>query len=147
MLPGFRRDEAQRPERHSFGALFYFDVFIVLLGAWALYASLDWLVAWLSGQKGGFALLAFYYAARRRADIAHASQVGDGHICIPLCVGLSAAITPLPVPKFFETGLAILVGAAIVHALCVLLARGLPRWMGWPLIGAYAWFVGAGLMG
>ena len=151
-------------QRHSFGALFYFDVFIVLLGAWALYTSLDWLVAWLSGQKGGFvnaehmgwlsgwlmvlpnALLAFYYAARRRADIAYASQVGDGHICIPLCVGLSAAITPLPVPKFFETGLAILVGAAIVHALCVLLARGLPRWMGWPLIGAYAWFVGAGLM-
>jgi cation:H+ antiporter len=151
-------------QRTSFGALFYFDVGLVLLGAWALYTSLDWLVAWLSGQQGGFisaanlgwlsgwlmvlpnALLAFYYAARARADIAYASQVGDGHICIPLCVGLSAAIAPLPVPKFFETGLAILVGAAIVHALCVLLARGLPRWMGWPLAGAYAWFVTAGLM-
>jgi hypothetical protein len=33
-----------------------------------------------------------------------------------------------------------------VHALCVLLARGLPSWMGWPLLAAYAWFVGAGLM-
>ena len=149
---------------HSFGALFYLDVFVVMLGAYALYASLDWLVAWLSGQKGGFvsaehlgwlsgwlmvmpnALIAFYYAARRRADIAYASQVGDGHICIPLCVGLSALVAPLAVPKFFETGLAILVGAALVHACCVMFADGLPKWMGWPLLAAYAWFVGAGLL-
>ena len=151
-------------QRHSFGPLFYLDVFIVLLGAYALYGSLDWLVAWLSGQKGQFvnaqhlgwlsgwlmvlpnALLAFYYAARRRADIAYASQIGDGHICIPLCVGLSAIVAPIAVPKFFETGLAILCGAAVAHALCVLLARGLPKWTGWPLLAAYAWFVGAGLL-
>ena len=50
-------------------------------------------------------------------------------------------------PKFFETGMAILVGAAVIHGLCVLLAGGLPRWMGWPLLGAYAWFVCAGLLG
>ena len=152
-------------QNRAFSPLFYLDLFVVLLGAYGLYVSIDWLVTWLSGQKGGFvtaehlgwlsgwlmvlpnALLAFYYAAKRRADIAYASQVGDGHICIPLCVGLSAIITPLPVPKFFETGLAILVGAAVIHALCVLLANGLPRWMGWPLLAAYAWFVGAGLMG
>jgi len=151
--------------RRSFGPLFYLDLFIVLLGAYAIYGSLDWLVTWLSAQKGGFvsaehlgwlsgwlmvlpnALLAIYYAARHRADIAYASQVGDGHICIPLCVGLSALVTPLAVPKFFETGLAILVGAALVHASCVLFSDGLPRWMGWPLLAAYAWFVGAGLLG
>ena len=150
--------------RRTFSPLFYLDLFIVLLGAFGLYASIDWLVAWLSGQKGGFvsaehlgwlsgwlmvlpnALLAFYYAAKRRADIAYASQVGDGHICIPLCVGISAVLAPLPVPKFFETGLAILIGAAVVHAVCVLFADGLPRWMGWPLLAAYAWFVGAGLL-
>ena len=152
-------------QRRSFGPLLYLDVFIVLLGAYALYGSIDWLVAWLSGQKGGFvnaehlgwlsgwlmvlpnALLAFYYAARRRADIAYASQIGDSHISIPLCVGLSAFIAPIAIPKFFETGLAILCGAAVVHALCVLIARGLPKWMGWPLLAAYAWFVGAGLLG
>ncbi len=151
-------------QRHAFGGLFYLDVLVVILGAYGLYVSIDWLVAWLTAQQGGFinathlgwlsgwlmvlpnALLAFYYAARRRADIAYASQVGDGHICIPLCVGLSALIAPLPVPKFFETGLLLLIGAATVHALCVLLADGLPRWMGWPLLAAYAWFVAAGLL-
>jgi cation:H+ antiporter len=151
-------------QKHSFGPRFYFEVFIVFLCGWATYTSLDWLVAWLSARKVGFisaehlgwlsgwlmvipnALFAFYYAARKRADIAYASQVGDGHICIPLCIGFSAMIAPVSTPKFLETGLGILIGAAIVHALCVLFARSLPRWMGWPLIGVYVWFVSAGLM-
>ncbi len=151
-------------QRRSFGPLFYLDLGVILLAAYGIYVSIDWLVAWLSARPGGFvsaahlgwlsgwlmvlpnALLAFYYAARRRADIVYASQVGDGHICIPLCLGLSALVQPIAVPKFFETGLAILLGAAVVHAGCVLLAGGLPRWMGWPLLAAYAWFVGAGLL-
>lgn len=151
-------------QKTSFGTLFYLDIGIVLVGAFGLYTSIDWLVTWLTAQQGDFvnaqhlgwlsgwlmvlpnALLAFYYAARDRADIAYASQVGDGHICIPLCVGFSALIAPLPVPAFFETGLAILVGAALVHAVCVVSLGGLPRWMGWPLLAGYAWFLAAGLM-
>lgn len=151
-------------EQQSFGARFYFDLGVVLASAYVLYVSIDWLVAWLSAQQGGFvsaqnlgwlsgwlmvlpnALLAFYYAAKGRADIAYASQVGDGHICIPLCIGLSALAQPLAVPAFFETGLAILIGAAVIHAACVVFADGLPRKMGWLLIGSYAWFVGAGLL-
>jgi cation:H+ antiporter len=145
--------------------MFYLDMFIVLLGAAGLYSSIDWLVNWLSAQNGEFvnakhlgwlsgwlmvlpnALLAFFYAARGRADITYASQIGDGHICIPLCLGLSALLNPMTVPPFFEIGIAILVGAGIVHAICVGLANGLPRWMGWPLLGGYAWFVVAGLTG
>lgn len=152
-------------QRKSFGPLFYLDMFIVLVAAYGIYASTDWLVTWISAQKGGFisaqhlgwlsgwlmvvpnALLAFYYAFKRRADITYASQVGDGHICIPLCIGLCALVSPLPVPKFFETGLAILIGAAVVHAGCVMFAGGLPRWMGWPLLAAYGWFVATGLAG
>lgn len=152
-------------KNRSFSPMFYLDMFIVLLAAFGIYSSTDWLVTWLSAQKGGFisaehlgwlsgwlmvvpnALIAFYYASKRRADIAYASQVGDGHICIPLGIGLCALVTPLPVPKFFETGLALLVGAAVLHAGCVLFAGGLPRWMGWPLIAAYAWFVSTGLRG
>ncbi|HVU23223.1 MAG TPA: sodium:calcium symporter [Opitutus sp.] len=152
-------------ERRSFGLFFYLDLLVVLAGAYALYVSIDWLVAWLSGQKGGFisaehlgwlsgwlmvlpnALLAFYYAARGRADVAYASQVGDGHICIPLCVGLSALVQPMAVPASFEPGLAILMGAAVVHLTCIAAAGGLPKWMGWPLLAAYAWFVGTGFFG
>ena len=151
--------------RKSFGPFFYLDVLVLLAGAYVVYVSLDWLVTWLTSQRGGFfsaqhlgwlsgwlmvlpnALLAFYYGAKRRADIVYASQVGDGHICIPLCLGLSALLQPLAVPKFFETGLAILMGAAVVHAGCIVFAGRLPRWLGWPLLAGYAWFVGAGLMG
>lgn len=151
-------------QRRSFSGWFYLDVLVVLVGAFGVYTSLDWLVAWLGHQHGPFinaahlgwltgwlmvlpnAILAFYYAARSRPDVAYASQVGDGHICIPLCLGLAALLQPVKVPAFFETGLAILVGAAIVHATCVAFANGLPRWMGWPLLAAYAWFLGAGLM-
>ena len=149
-------------QRRAFSPLFYLDLFFVALAAYGLYVSIDWLVTWLTAQDGAFinaknmgwlsgwlmvvpnALLAFYYTARRRADVAFASQVGDGHICIPLALGLCAAIQPLKLPAFFETGLAILIGAAVVHALCVMFASGLPRWMGWPFLVAYAWFVAAG---
>jgi cation:H+ antiporter len=150
--------------RRRFGPMFYLDVFIVMLGAAGLYSSIDWLVTWLSVQDGQFihaknlgwlsgwlmvvpnALLAFFYAARGRADITYASQIGDGHICIPLCLGLSAMLHPMPIPPFFETGMVILIGAGIVHAFCVQFANGLPRWTGWPLLAGYAWFVGAGLL-
>lgn len=150
-------------QRHSFGPMFYLDTFIVLLGAFGLYSSIDWLVSWLGAQEGSFinarnlgwlsgwlmvipnALLAFYYAARGRADVTFASQIGDGHICIPLCIGLAALITPIAVPATFEAGIAILLLASIVHAVCIGLTNGLPRWMGWPLVAGYAWFVAKGL--
>jgi cation:H+ antiporter len=151
-------------EKRSFGFFFYVDLAVVAAGAYALYVSIDWLVTWLSSQKSGFisvenlgwlsgwlmvvpnALLACYYAARRRADIVYSSQIGDGHICIPLCIGLTALIRPVAVPEFFQTGLMIMIGAALFHGCCILMTNGLPRWMGWPLAGAYAWFVSAGLL-
>lgn len=150
-------------ERRRFGAGFYVDVAIVMGGAYALWASIDWLVAWLGAQEGKFlnagnlgwlsgwlmvvpnALLAFYYAAKRRGDVAYASQVGDGHICIPLCVGLAAVWTPVHVPEVFGLGLAIVTAAGVVHGMCVAFAGGLPRWAGWPLVVGYGVFLGAGL--
>jgi cation:H+ antiporter len=150
-------------ERRSFGAWFYFDLGVVLLAALALYSSIDWLVAWLSARPAGFvsgsnlgwlsgwlmvlpnALLAFYYAAKGRADIVYASQVGDGHICIPLCLGLAAMWRPLAMPAFLGTGLLILLCAVVVHGISLLATNGLPRWLAWPLLAGYAWFVAVGL--
>lgn len=149
-------------QRRSFGAEFYLDLSIVLAGAYGVYASIDWLVNWLSSRPAGLisaehlgwfsgwlmvlpnAMIAFYYAWRGRGEIAYASQIGDGHICIPLCVGLIALVQPFAVPAFFATGLAILAGAAAVHAVSVICAGGLPRWVGWPLLVGYAVFVGTG---
>ena len=150
-------------QRRAFGPLFYLDIALLLVGAYVVYVSLDWIVAWLSAQKdlpfgaeslgwlSGLlmvlpnAILAFYYAARRRADVVYASQIGDGHICIPLCLGLGALVQPLPVPPTFALGLGILVGALAVHATALAVTNGLPRWAGWPLLAAYAWFLGTGL--
>jgi cation:H+ antiporter len=148
----------------SFDWRFYADAAVVLACAWALYESIDWLVAWISAQKGGFisaehlgwlsgwlmvvpnALLAFYWGWKRRADIVYTSQVGDGHISIPLCLGLYAVLLPATVPAAFNTGLLLLLGAGLVHMFCLLLFGGLPRWAGAVLVAAYGWFVWNGLL-
>jgi len=150
-------------QRTSFGALFYFDAFVVLVCAYGLYVSIDWLVNWLSHQQGGFvnashlgwlsgwlmvlpnALLALYWGWKRRPDIVYSSQIGDGHICIPLGLGLCALFVPVAVPGFFITGLLLLLGAAVVHAVFLFAQGGLPRWAGWLFIAAYAWFLYEGL--
>jgi cation:H+ antiporter len=150
--------------RVSFGWRFYVDAALVLACAYCLYESIDWLVTWLSAQKGGFinaanlgwltgwlmvlpnAVLALYWAWKRRPDVVYSSQVGDGHICIPLCLGLCALFKPLPMAAFSSTALWMLLGAAGLHAAFLLIHGGLPRWAGAVLIGAYGWFVYAGLL-
>jgi cation:H+ antiporter len=155
------KHNAQR--KLSFGFLFYVDLVVVLAAAWALYESIDWLVAWITAQKTGFvsaanlgwlsgwlmvlpnALLALYWGWKRRADVVYSSQVGDGHICIPLCLGILALLVPVAVPSLFITGLMLLGGAVVVHAFCLMAFGGLPRWVGGVLLGVYGWFVWTGL--
>lgn len=152
-------------QRTSFGAMFYLDMLLVVASGYVLYETIDWLVTWLAAQKGGFfsganlgwltgwlmvlpnAVLALFWGWKQRADVVYASQVGDGHICIPLCLGLFALVKPIPFTAFFETGLFVLLGAAVVHALFLLLAGGLPRWAGALMTVAYGWFVWRGLLG
>lgn len=147
----------------SFGALFYIDVGIVLLSAYGMYASIDWLVSWVPQQHGAFvnaghlgwlsgwlmvlpnALIAFYWGWKRRADIVYTSQIGDGHICIPLGLGICALFAPVNVPGFFVTGLMILLGAAVAQAVFLLAFGGLPRWAGWIFIAGYGCFLYLGL--
>jgi len=150
--------------RVSFGLKFYGDALMVLVCAYFLYESIDWLVMWLSAQKQGFvsrdnlgwltgwlmvlpnAVLALYWGWRRRADVVYSSQVGDGHICIPLCLGLFALARPLPMSDFSNQALLLLVGSAVVHGAFLLITGGLPRWAGAVLTLAYGWFVYAGLL-
>ena len=140
------------------------DLVLLGVGAWLLYVSIDWLVAWLGKNPTGVfsaknlgwlsgwlmvlpnALLALYYGWRRRPDIVFSSQVGDGHICIPLCLGLFALVKPMPVPKFFEDAALVIAGAAVVHFIFVATLGRLPRFMGAVMIVAYGWFLYSGLL-
>jgi cation:H+ antiporter len=151
-------------QKVSFGWRFYFDFFIVLVCAYLMYETIDWLVSWLSAQKEGFvsaanlgwltgwlmvlpnALLALYWGWRRRADVVYSSQVGDGHICIPLCLGLFAVMKPMPMPAIGNQALIILLLSAALHANFLLTHGGLPRWAGGVLTVAYGWFVYTGLL-
>lgn len=151
-------------QRRSFSVLFYLDLLILIAGAYVLYVSLDWLVHWMSSQKTGFfsaqhlgwlsgwlmvlpnGVLAIYYAAKSRGDVVYASQVGDGHICIPLCVGLYAIVHPLRMPDVFSTSVILLGGATVVHILFLSTFGRLPRFMGWALVASYCYFVYAGMV-
>lgn len=148
----------------SFGWMFYVDALLVLTCAYFMYETIDWLVTWLMAQKSGFvsaanlgwltgwlmvlpnAVLALYWGWKRRADVVYSSQVGDGHICIPLCLGLFALVKPLPMAGFNSTALVMLLGVAGLHAAFLLFAGGLPRWAGGVLIAGYGCFVYAGLL-
>jgi cation:H+ antiporter len=146
-------------QNKSFGWLLAVDLALLAAGAYAQYVSIDWLVAWLSGKDTGFisaknlgwlsgwlmvlpnGLLALYYGWRGSPEIVYTSQVGDGHICIPLCVGVFALFHPLNVPGVFQTGIFILLGAMAVHLACVALLGKMPRLLGGALVLAYGAFV------
>jgi cation:H+ antiporter len=139
------------------------DFSLLLVGAYGTYISIDGLVTWLSSIQTGFisarnlgwlsgwlmvvpnALLALYYGWRGQPEIVYTSQVGDGHICIPLCVGLYALLKEMSVPPFFQLGMLLLIGATVVHFLFVALFGRLPRFMGLVLAAGYGYFIHQGL--
>jgi cation:H+ antiporter len=142
-----------------------FDAVLALAAAALLVVSLDWIVSWLAARPADSlgashlgwitawlmvlpnAALAVYYAARARSDIVYASQIGDGHICIPLCLGLVAALTPFAPPAWFGDSLLVLAAAAGFHALLLAVFSGLPRWLALLPLAAYAWCLREGLGG
>jgi cation:H+ antiporter len=150
-------------QNKSFSWMLPVDLGVLAIGAYGLYLSTDWLVDWLSNIHSGFisvehlgwlsgwlmvlpnGLLAFYYARRGNPEVVYTSQVGDGHISIPLCIGIYALYHPLKVPAFFQTGVIILLSVAALHFLCVAILGRLPRFMGWVLTAAYVVFLYKGL--
>jgi len=135
------------------------DVALLGVGAYAIYISTDWLVNAISTTGTGFfsgkhlgwltgwlnvvpnGLLAFYYARRGNPEVVYTSQVGDGHISIPLCLGIAALYRPIKTPVFFDGAMALLVGAAAVHFFFIALFGRLPRWMGAVLALSYIAFL------
>jgi len=149
----------------SLGWTLPFDLAILAVGAYGIYISTDWLVTWISGIHTGFisaqylgwlsgwvmvlpnATLAVYYAWRGQPETVYASQVGDSHVSIPLCLGIYALYHTLDMPPFFHLGMMLLLGATLVHLICVALIGKLPRLIGVALVAAYGFFLYRGLLG
>src|ERR1017187_4832857 len=141
-----------------------FDLALLAVGAYGIYISTDWLVAWISHIHTGFisaqylgwlsgwlmvlpnAMLAVYYSWRGQPETVYASQVGDAHVSIPLCLGVYALYHTLVVPPFFHAAMFILLGATLVHIFFVTALGRLPWVAGWALVGAYGFFLWRGLL-
>ncbi len=133
------------------------DVLLILAGSFATLVAVDGIVSAILAKDDGFfsgnqlglltgwlmvlpnAVLAFYYAWKHRGDVVYSSQVGDGHICIPLCIGLYAIFKPMPLPPFFQNGLLFIASVALVHLLCVVLLRGLPKLVALGMLAVYGY--------
>ena len=135
------------------------------VGAYVSYVSIDWLVAWLGNLTGsGFvsaknlgwlsgwmmvlpnAILALYYGWRRKPEVVYTSQVGDAHICLPLCVGIFALHQTLKLPDVFLTGVYLIAGATVLHLVFIATMGKLPRFAGFALVVAYGYFLKTGLL-
>ncbi|MGB0257793.1 MAG: sodium:calcium symporter [Coraliomargarita sp.] len=131
------------------------DVALIMVGSFCTLLSVEGVVEMIMRSERGFfntdqlglltgwlmvlpnAVLAFYYAWRQQGDIVYSSQVGDGHICIPLCIGMFAIFQPIHMPELFSQGLLVIAALAAAHLICVLIFRGLPKWASVLFLGAY----------
>ena len=142
---------------------FMLDILLVILGGYLVYKAIDQLVAWIPETGPGLlafrnlgwlsgllmvipnAMLAIYYARARRADVVYSSQVGDGHICIPMCIGLFAMFSPITVPSNLDMGVLLIMAACCTHFLCLAVGGRLPRFVGMLCTSAYGYFIYKGL--
>ena len=154
-----------RQGRSLLGWMLPLDIALLAVGAYAIYVSTDWLVHWVQvsvhhgfikshfGWVSGWitvlpnALLAIYYAWRKQPETVYASQVGDCHVSIPLCIGVYALFHTMVVPAFFQTGMLILIGTTLLHFIFVAVFGQLPKFVGWILVAAYGIFLWKGLLG
>ena len=107
-------------------------------------AAAGWLSGWLMVLPN--ASLALYYGWKRQPEVIYTSQVGDGHICIPLCLGLAAVLAPISLPPEYLPGLGVL-GVVLGLHFCAILLGGLSRPVGWVLLAGYGAFLAVGLPG
>lgn len=148
----------------SQGWIWPVDLIVVVVCAYAVYVSIDWLVTWVPNCGIGFivkhpgwlsgwlmvlpnALLALYYGWRGQPETVYASQVGDCHVSIPLCLGVYTMFHDMAMPKFFYISMWILVISTLLHISFVAVFGRLPRVFGVILTGAYLYFLWKGLVG
>ena len=140
------------------------DVLLVLIGGYAVYTAIGQLVDWIPKTGSGLlvfanlgwlsgllmvipnALLAIYYAHARRADIVYSSQIGDGHICIPMCIGLFALFARVDVSPAFNLSILTILAVCSVHFIFLSIWGRLPRFMGLLCTAAYGYFIYKGLI-
>lgn len=151
-------------EGKSQGWMLPVEMAIVALCAYATYVSINWLVTWVPncpvrfiathpGWLSGWlmvlpnALLALYYGWRGQPETVYASQVGDCHVSIPLCLGVYTIYHTMLMPSFFYVGMWILLIATVLHMLFVAVFGQLPKFFGWILLLAYGVFLWKGLLG
>ncbi len=141
-----------------------FDLALIAVSAYGVYFSVNHMVDWVSttnnpifsfAKIGWFsgilmvlpnAFLALYYAWIGRQDIVLTSQIGDGHICIPMCIGLFSVVSTARIPDTFQTGIYIILGAGLILFLSIAALGRIPRFVGAGLIGAYTFFLYNGLI-
>jgi cation:H+ antiporter len=151
-------------QKRRLSSLLIFDLLLIAAGAYGTYLSIERLVDWIPRGGSGVlafenlgwlsgilmvmpnALLAFYYAKIGRSDIVYSSQTGDGHICIPMCIGLFALFSTIQIPSFFNLGILIILGSCLIHLLFIVSVKRLPRFMGAALAGCYVFFIYQGMM-
>ncbi|MGB0415919.1 MAG: sodium:calcium symporter [Coraliomargarita sp.] len=139
--------------------LILIDVALILFGSLITLIAVDGIVDMILGSDQGFfsknqlglltgwlmvlpnAVLAFYYASKQRAAVVYSSQIGDGHICIPLCLGIFAIVETVPVRELFQTGLLMLAGLAALHLICVFTLRRLPKVVALGLLASYSYML------
>jgi len=149
--------------RQSIQGSLVLDLILAGLCAWACLYSIEGLVSWVTAHGKGWlsvkylgilsgilmvipnAILALYYSAKGRPDIAYSSQMGDCHICIPLCIGLYALFTPITLPQSFLPGITVILGAGCVHLFFTTLTGRIPKIMGGVLALGYLFFAYKGL--
>ena len=148
----------------SFQWTILIDLVLIGIAAYGVYFSVNFLVDWVGTVKSPFigakdlgwlsgmlmvvpnAFIALYYGFVGRQDIVLSSQVGDGHICIPMCIGLFALFDPIRIPSFFQVGIYVIAAAAVLHFLSIAALGRLPRMLGLVLVAGYGVFMVTGVV-
>jgi cation:H+ antiporter len=140
------------------------DLVVLAICAYAMYVSIDWLVAWVPncgvkfiathpGWLSGWlmvlpnAVLAFYYGFQGQPETVYSSQVGDCHVSIPLCLGVYTLFHTMTMPSFYHMGMWILFISTLLHVFFVIVFGRLPKLFGVALLVAYLFFLSNGLPG